>query len=140
MADLSTIKPVERMVEILHPNTDKPVGLRVTLMSMLDPRMKKLKRQLQDERNKRAQRGKIFKAEETEENQNKLVFAAMTGWFWYNPTGKKGDEGFDDEADLNFHGKKPEFNQKNVYDVFNELEWVVNQLVDAIDDEKAFFG
>lgn len=137
--DLSEIKPVERIVEILHPKSDAPLGLRVSLRSINDPAMKAAKRRIQDEKTRLDKAGKILKAERIEENQNDLIYGAMTGWEWYNPTGKQGDEGFDPNADLTFKGKKPEFNKPSVLMVLNELEWVVDQLADAISEEKAFF-
>lgn len=140
MVDLSSIKPQERMIDIHHPGNDTiKIGLRITLMALSDPRMKRIKRKIQDERNRLDAKGKFFKAEEVEENQHALLFSAMTEWYWYNPTGNKGDEGFDENADLTFHGKKPEFNKANVSAVLNELEWVGDQISTAISDEQSFF-
>lgn len=140
MADLATIKPSEISIEVFHPSTESNIGLRVGLLSMTDPRMKKVRRKILDEKLRRETKGKNFKAEEIEDNQNELIFNAMTSWEWYNPTGNKGDKGYDPEADLTFHGQKPEFNRKNVFDVLTELEWVADQISEAISDEKRFFS
>lgn len=141
MADLATIKPSEITLDIVHPANDElKVGLRIGLLSMTDPRMKKVRRKILDEKLRRESKGKNFKAEEIEENQNELILNAMTSWEWYNPTGKIGDKGFDADADLTFHGQKPEFTRKNVFDVLNELEWVAEQISEAISDEKRFFS
>jgi len=137
--DIASIKPSERMVEIVHPKTEKPIGIRVSVMSMTDERMKKIRRAIQNEKLRLDARGKNFKAEDVEANQNDLLFSAMTGWQWYNPTGEKNDKDFDADADATFHGKKPEFTKQNVIAVLTELEWIADQISAAISDEKAFF-
>lgn len=137
--DIANLKPSERTIEMLHPATEKPLGIRIGLIAVTDPKMKSLRRQIQDQKNKAAMRGKALKSVETEENQNRLLFGVMTGWEWYNPTGKPGDEGYDAEADATFHKEKPPFTQAKVYAVLNELEWFADQLVKELDDEQAFF-
>ena len=140
MADIAAITPQERFIDILHPVTEKPVGLRVGIMSISDPRMKRIKRKIQDEKLRLEARGKNFKSADIEENSNSLIVSAMTFWEWYNPTGKKDDEGFDPEQDLTFKGKKPEFNEKNATEVLQELSWVADQISEEISNEKAFFS
>lgn len=123
--ELSDIKTTERMIEITHPKTGENLGIQVSLMAINDPRMKKIKRKIQDQKLHLEVRGKNFKSEDIEENTYAVVFAAMTGWQW----GK----------DATFKGKKPEFNRANVIEVFNELPWFLGQIDEAIGDEKAFF-
>ena len=139
MVDLSKIKASERTVEILHPGTGEKLGVRVPLVSIDDDRMKAVKRSITDRRLHLEQRGKHFKAEEIEENRNNLLFKAMTGWEWYNPTGNEGDEGYDADAMPDFGGEVPEFNRRNVVAVFEAMSWFRDQLDEAIGDEKAFF-
>lgn len=139
MADLSTIKPLERVFTVLHPKTEKPIGLRVTMISMSDPRMQKIRRNIQNKQLQLQARNKYFKADDIEENQYELIFSALTSWEFYNPTGNKGDKDFDPEASLTFKGQVPTFNKVNVVELLTELEWVTNQLSEAISDEKAFF-
>lgn len=124
--DLSSLKPTERQVEILHPGTDEELGIRITLVSINDERLKKAKRRIQDEKLRLEVRGKNFKSEDIEENAIELDFAAMTGWEWYG-------------KDVNFNGSKPEFNRANVKAVFESLPWFQRQVEEAISDEKAFF-
>lgn len=139
MADLSTIKPLERIFTVLHPKTEKEIGLRVTMISMSDPRMQKIRRNIQNKQLQLQSRNKHFKADDIEENQYELIYNALTGWEFYNPTGQKGDAGFDPDAALTFKGEVPAFTKHNVVTLLSELEWVTNQLSEAISDEKAFF-
>ena len=125
--DIAGIQPQERTIEIHHPADEtQMLGIRVSLMAISDPRMKKIKRKIQDEKLRLEARGKNFKSEDLEDNQNSLIFSAMTGWDWYG-------------EDVKFEGQKPEFNRVNVGKVLSSLEWFADQLTDAIDDEKAFF-
>lgn len=138
--DLSQIKPSDRTIEIEHPANGQPIGLRVTLLSIEDDRLKRIKRQITDESLKLQSKGKAFKAEELERNTNMLMFTGTTGWEWYNPTGKEGDDGYDPDAMANFHGEQPEYNQKNFLAVTGELSWVAAQIQEAIGETKAFFA
>jgi hypothetical protein len=131
--DIANIKPSERVLEIHHPaDEDEKLGIRVSIVSINDPRLKKVKRKIQDEKLRLDARGKHFKSDDVEDNLHTMIFSAMTGWEWYSPTGKKED-------DASFHGKKPEFNRASVLAVFSECEFIVDQLSEAISDEKAFF-
>jgi len=138
--DLSTLKPSERTIEILHPATDLPIGIRVTLLSLEDDRMKSIRRQITDNSLKAQAKGKSFKSDELERNQHMLMFTGTTGWEWYNPTGEEGDDGYDPDQMPSFQGEKPAYNQKNFLAIAKELYWFADQVQEAIGDTKAFFG
>jgi hypothetical protein len=139
MADIADIKSSDRTVEALHPGTGTPVGIRLTIMSVEDERLKSLRRKFIDDRQYAEARGKTLKAEQIEENQITLNTAAITGWEWYNPTGKEGDKGYDPDAMPDFHGEVPEFNKKNVRAVMTEVEWLRFFITNEFSDTKAFF-
>nr|DAU20382.1 MAG TPA: hypothetical protein [Caudoviricetes sp.] len=122
--DIAKLKPAERIIEIIHPATGENVGIRVTVISLVDERMKAVRRRFQNKKIELEKRGKTFKADDLEENATELLLNAITGWDWY---------------DAEFNGEKPVFNEKNVKTVLNEFSWFKNQIVEAIDDEKAFF-
>jgi len=123
--DLKDIKPSGRDIVITHPGTEEPLNITVSVLSISDPAMKKIKRKIQDERLTLERKGKNFKSDEIEENRNILTLSAMTGWKW----GK----------DAKFNGEVPEFNRKNVLSVFEELPWFRDQVEEAVSDESAFF-
>lgn len=136
--EISSFKPSERVIEMMSP-TRNPVriGVRVSLISIADPRMKKIKRKIQDRKLYLEARGKNFKADEIEENRSDITFEAMTGWEWYK-IDKDGNESADGEQ-ATFHGKVPAFNRVEVYAVFDELSWFRDQIDEAIGEEKDFF-
>lgn len=135
--DISGIQPGERFIEITHPGTGRNIGVRVTIMSVQDERLKPLKKAITNERLRLEARGKNFKADDLEDNSNELVFKAMTGWQWYkiNEDGKEDAKG----EQATFGGKVPDFNRANVIAVFNKLPWFRNQIDEAISEEKDFF-
>lgn len=128
--DLSQLKPAERIVDILNPKTDAELGIKVTLISINDDKLKKIKRRIQDDKLRLEARGKNFKSDDIEENRNKLIFSAITGWMWGKDA--SGEE-------VTFKGEKPDLNQKNFNAIITELPWFREQLEEAISDEKAFF-
>ena len=130
--DIADIKPIERTVEITNPGTGAPLGIRVRIMSIEDERLKKIKRNITDERFKLDSKGKSLKTEDVERNSNMLLFTASLGWDWYNPTGNEGDA-------PTFKGEVPEFNQRNFIDLIQALPWFADQLREEIDETKSFF-
>lgn len=129
--DLATLKPSEITLDILHPGNGKKLGIVVSLVSIEDEKMKKLKRFIANESLKTQQRGKTVTAEKLEENENKLMFAAMSGWTW----GK--DE---DGEQASFNGNEhPTFDEPTVYKVFNELPWFREQISKKVGETESFF-
>jgi len=139
MADISNLVPTAREIEIKHPVTDDPIGIRIDLCSIDDPKLKALKRQMTDKRNKAAMKGSPLKASDIEQNENTLMFNACEGWHWYNPTGSEGDDGYDPDAMPDFDGEVPDFNQRNFFRVIDRLQWMRRQIATELDEEKDFF-
>lgn len=130
MADLAGVLPGETELDIQHPGTKQPTGLKWRLMSINDERMKRVKRMITDRRLDLEKKGKTFKAEEIEDNLNMILFKGSLGWTW-------GEDADGDKA--TFNGEQPEFNQKNVIAVLTALPWIADQLQEAINDDERFF-
>lgn len=139
--DLSQIKTGDRKIEILHPAHGDRVGIGVSLMSIDDERMSKVKRQITDRRMYLEARGKTFKAEELEENKITILTTAITGWDWYNPTGTEGDKDYDPDGQATWNGEVPEFTRKNVTAILSDPKavWLQDQINEAVGETKAFF-
>lgn len=131
--DISGIKPNERTVEIMHPGTGTPIGVRVQVMSIEDERLKRIKREFSDARFKLDQKNKALKTEDVEANDRRLLFAATLGWEWYHAEGQETPASFDND-------EHPEYNQRNFTAVITKLPWFADQLREEIDETKAFFG
>jgi hypothetical protein len=138
--DLATLKPTTRHIEIKHPATGEPLGIRVTIVSMDDDRLSGIKREIMDRRLHLESRNKRFKAEEIETNTVRLLFAATLEWEWYNPTGNEGDEGYKADAMPVFNGEQPAFNERNFKAIVKELPWFRDQINEELGETKAFFG
>lgn len=137
--DLANLKPKPRTLEILHPATGANLGVRMTVVSVDDDRLRKVKRDLRNKRLALEQRGKSFTAKEEEENMQDLLIAACIGWEWYNPTGSEGNEGFDAEEMPEFEGEVPQFNPRNFKRVVEALPWFGTQISAFISETKDFF-
>lgn len=123
--DLSDIVPNEIVKEITHPGTGENIGLRMTLMSSEDKRLKRVIRRITDQNMIKNKRGKGLKAEDIEENQIELLAHGVTGWEWY--------------GDLTFHGEKPEFTIANVKKVLSEKGFILSQIDEEMGDTARFF-
>lgn len=125
--DIAKIKPVERVVEIVHPGTKENIGVRVTFVSINDPSMATIKRKIDDQKNKLQAKGKYFKTEEVEANVIQLLYGVITGWEFYG-------------KDANLNGdKNPEYNLANLKIVHKEAPWFTEQIETELNDESAFF-
>ena len=123
--DLAKLTAVERTVEILTPSKQE-TGLFVTLVGPDDAKLKRIKEATANEMLSLQAKGKAIKADKLEYNRRMVLFTAMTGWEW------KGEAAFD--------GEKPEFNQKNVFEVFEKLPWVLNAIDSYFDESESFFA
>lgn len=124
--DISAIKPSERTIEIKHPVSGENIGIRVTLMSPDDERLKPTIRAINDKAIYLKQRGKSFSADEVESNNIRLMIATITGWEWYT-------------KDVSFKGRKPECNPESIREVLNSLEWFKKQIDEELSETKSFF-
>lgn len=139
MANIGDIKPIEQVVEIKHPGTKSLLGIRVSMMSKDDDRLKRFKRELRNKAIQLEKRGKVADADAEDKNGKAFAFEACTGWEWYNPTGIEGDKGYDASEMPDFNGSVPEFNRKNFMEVIDELPWFLSQLGQMFDEEEGFF-
>lgn len=121
--DISEIQPKERKIEITHPSTGEPVGLRWTLRPESDPKVKKVQRQNLDKQ--LGSRKKKMSAAQIEANSFELLVAATAGWEWY--------------GELTFEGEKPEFNEDNVRRVLQKADWIRNQVREDFDNTEGFY-
>lgn len=123
--DISTLIPVERIIEIKHPGKDENLGIRVNILSMNDDKLKQVRRQFINKRIELEKRGKSYNAADIEANEVDLLLHCITGWDWY--------------GDINFEGSKPDFTEVNVRKVLTTFKWFKDQLTEAVSDDKAFF-
>lgn len=147
MTDLSEIVPLERVVKIRHPKTGKDTGLTFSIVSLEDHKLKRIKREITDDRIKLERANKSFTAKEIEDNRFRLIFAAITAWEWGKPIVEEAV--FNDKEELvspavygdqaSFEGEQLPFNEQNVQRVFRKLPWIADQLENEISDTKAFF-
>lgn len=140
MANIAQLKTGAKTLEILHPGTQEPIGIRVFHVHIDDEKMQTLKRSITNRRNQLEARGKGFKFDEVEENMHNLIRTGVTGWEWYNPTGKEGDEGYDPDAMPDFNGEILEYNTKNLMTMVKGYPWFKDQISVSMGDLAGFFG
>lgn len=121
--DFADIKASTARVDIRHPATQEPTGLVVWLKPMSDPALKAIQRRFTNEALRH--RGMKLTAEKADANRTDILVAAIERWEW------------NDEAE--FNGEKPELTAENVRKVL-KVEWVRDQLDEALGDEAAFFS
>ena len=109
-------------LDILHPTTGKPIGLKLRVAGYESERAKKVTRALAN-KNVRGQRVKRITAEEAEENARHLQASVIVGWDWYA---------------LKLDGQVPEFNLANVKAVLNRFPFIAEQ-VDVLANDRAAF-
>lgn len=121
--DILAIQPATTTVDIKHPGTGAPIGLKLECVSLEDDRVKTVERAIKN----RALRGgrNSVTAEKIEDNTVEILSAAIVGWEW----GKDLSLG-----DL----KSPPLSKANVAKLL-AIGWVAKQVDTALGDEASFF-
>ncbi len=122
MTDIANIVATERAIDILHPATEEPVGLSITLLPDSHHTVKAAARKALNER--LSGKGKLT-AERIEANRLDLLVASVGGWEW--------------QGDLTFRGEKPDYNEANVRKVLKALPWIKNQIDKELGETEEFF-
>ncbi len=122
MTDISTIVAAERAIDIKHPATGLPIGLRITLLPDSHPKVRAESRRMTNER--MASRGKTT-ADEIESARLGLLSASVGNWEW--------------QGDLNFQGQKPEASPVAVRGVMEALPWIADQVDRELANQASFF-
>lgn len=115
--DLSTLVPVERTVDVLHPKTGQPTGLKLRIAHESDPRVMEATRKIFDEARKSG-------ASVDPERGTKLTMAHVVGWEW--------------TGDATFNGKKPAFSADAMAEVC-KIPPVATAIFKAIGDDAGFY-
>lgn len=134
MSELTSITPQSRTLEILHPATNSPIGIRVTVCSIDDPALAQVKRRITDERMNLERKNKTLKAADIEENRIKILMAAVRGWEWYSPTGNEEDM-------PQYKGEVLEYKPVNVRAMIADegIRWFSDQINAEISETERFF-
>lgn len=130
--EIGELKPQTRDVELLHPKTGEPIGVRVSVLSIEDEALKSVKRQILNGKLTAEQKGKHLKADDIEGNLDAILLAAVKEWCWYNPTDN------DDNHPTLDGERSPELNPRNLKKLL-AVESLRAQVNEAISDTQAFY-
>ncbi|MCD9096198.1 hypothetical protein [Luteimonas fraxinea] len=114
--DLSTLVPVERTVDVLHPKTKQPTGLKLTLAHESDPRVIEATRKVFDEARE--------KGDVDPDRGRKLTMAHVVGWEW--------------TGEATFNGERPTFSPETLAAVC-KVPPVAVAIFKAIGDDAGFY-
>ena len=125
MADIFSFRQsAQTEVEIIHPLTNKPVGIKFLIISRHTAEVKNLARQMADKRIASARKGKPIDTASLEDESLDLLVAAVKGW-----------DGVEDE------GKPIPCTAEKVREILSTpgLEWIRKQVDDALGNDALFF-
>src|SRR5690606_37323083 len=114
--DLSTLVPIERVVDVLHPKTVEPTGLKLTLAHDSDPRVIDATRKVFEEAR--------TKGDVDPERGRRLTMAHVVGWEW--------------TGEVNFRGEAPAFSTEALADVC-KVPPVAAAIFRAVNDDAGFY-
>lgn len=126
MLDIASIVPMEREIQIEHPNgTGEKLPIWVTVMSVDDPRLQPHTKKLQEKNQERARRGKVIPIDEREKAIIDLLARTITGWRW----------------EVHYKGEFPAFSHLKAVEILSDenIIWFRKQIDDAVGDANRFF-
>lgn len=128
MSNFAEIKSANSFLEITHPKTGEPIGLRVEILPPDSEIVRSRVRAIRDARQHKERRGIVVTASEQERISIDLCVTAVVDWQWTKPI---------DEA--NYNGEQPSFAKSTLAEMLKTLEWMRRQIDDHLGDEKNFF-
>lgn len=133
--DIANIASGDRTFEIVNPGNGENLGVRITVCSVDDSRMVKIKRKISDDRLVLERRNKSFTASDIDENNIKMLLVAVLGWEWYSPTGNEADQ-------AKYNGEVPDFTPANLRAILSDkrIPWFRAQINEEISDTESFFS
>lgn len=121
--DISNIVANSRTIDILHPATGAPTGLKITLLPRTDEKVERAQRAILNRR--LSSRKANVTAEQVEAEGIELLIAGIEDWEW--------------GGDAKFEGDKPEFTPEIARKVLNTAKWIKAQIDREAGYEEAFF-
>ena len=103
-------------LELLHPTTNKPLGVTFKVRSMNSVAAKAMQRDLLNENLERRRANKWLNADDYVDSEYRKVAACVAGWDW----GKN-----------KYNGSVPEFTEANVLAILKDQEWVFSQVAEV---------
>lgn len=141
--DIAKVVNYEKLftLDILHPTTDKPIGLRMQVRSPASEVCKDVYRKHADASIEARLKGKTPKVKQAEVEELERTAATIAGWEWYDPTEEV--ETIDPETGekrtvvkttpgADFNGQKPEHSMKAAIEMV-KVPWLYGQVKEAAD-------
>lgn len=130
MADFNTVETTDHSIEIVHPGTGEPIGLRVTLRPNTAPEVKAIEKKWMDSGLKNASKRVPLTAETVERRALDMLVALVGGWQWVEDAeGKPGS----------VNGEQPECTPVNVRKLLTDYPWLKKQIDQEAAVDSAFF-
>lgn len=118
MAEISGIVNYENLyeLEILHPVTEKPVGIKMMIRSAESREAKEILRKHADENIARRVKGKMLKGVTLEKQELEKAASYIASWDW---------------GDNTWQGSVPELTMKTAVRILDAEGWIYSQVVEA---------
>lgn len=119
--DLSTLVDYEKLhpVDVLHPHTDAPIGLKLWMRSIDSAQAEKVLLENTDRNIATFAKQKIPTAAQGKKAELERTAACVARWEWV--------------GDANFDGKVPELSMETAIAVFDKAPWIERQARRAAD-------
>lgn len=121
--DISIIAAQPRTIEILHPASNQPTGLKITLLPPGDDKVEAARRKQMNRRMN--SRNTKMTAEQIEAENMEILLVYVGGWEW---TGT-----------ASFQGEKLEHNPDNVRRVLKSARWIRDQISGELEHAADFY-
>jgi hypothetical protein len=122
--DILDIKPTTVFLDLKHPHSGEPVGIRVELQSLSSPAVRAVEKRIQNKALRSGRNG--MNADKVERNTHEILSAAIVGWEFA--------EG------VTLGGKKnPPCTEETKLE-FVKHAWIAKQLDDRLGDDADFFA
>ena len=125
--DISNIINYEQLytLDVLHPVTEKPLGIMMQIRSEGSPAAKEVQRQHTSKNVERAVKGKTRTGADIEQENAELAASYIASWDWGTNT---------------YEGSKPELSMDTAIRILKKEDWLYQQVMKAARNLENFTG
>lgn len=136
--DVKEISENGTTVEIIHPYSDKPIGMEIDIVGLQSESAQAVYRRFRARAIERQQKRKVQKPEDQDREAIELAAAITRGWRSWDET--KDREDAEVVEYIPWQGEELKCSESAALRVYRKHQWIAAQVIEAAGERSRFLG